>query len=85
VFSTLRDLFIFGQATLDGGSYGGARLLGRKTVQEMTRNQLSGVPAFHWGKHLENFRHGLGWGFYCEGSVFDPEPPGSYNLDRRSR
>jgi len=73
VYSTLHDLFVFGQATMNGGIYNGTRILGKKTVQEMTRNQLSGVPAFHWGKHLADFRHGLGWGFYCDGSLTGPE------------
>jgi CubicO group peptidase (beta-lactamase class C family) len=73
VYSSLRDLFVFGQATMNGGVYNGTKILGRKTVQEMTRNQLSGVPAFHWGKHLTDFRHGLGWGFYCDGSLTGPE------------
>jgi CubicO group peptidase (beta-lactamase class C family) len=72
-YSTLRDLFAFGQATLDGGAFGGKRILGKKTVLEMTRNQLAGVPAFHWGKRLADFRHGLGWGFYCDGALTGPE------------
>jgi len=72
-YSCLRDLFAFGQMTLNGGELGGARVLGKKAVQEMTRNQLSGVPAFHWGKRLADFRHGLGWGFYSDGSVVGPE------------
>jgi CubicO group peptidase (beta-lactamase class C family) len=73
VYSTLHDLFIFGQMTMNGGIYKDTRILGKKTVQEMTRNQLSGIPAFHWGKHLTDFRHGLGWGFYCDGSITGPE------------
>lgn len=73
VASTLRDLFKFGQCFLDGGEHGGRRILSRKSVQEMTRNQLSGVPAFHWGKHLREFRHGLGWGFFADGSIVGPD------------
>jgi CubicO group peptidase (beta-lactamase class C family) len=60
LFSTLPDLFRFGQCFLQGGELEGRRILGRKTVEEMTRNQLSGVPAFHWGKRLRDYRHGLG-------------------------
>jgi len=72
VYSTLRDLFVLGQMTLNGGEFGGRRVLGKKTIEEMTRNQLTGVPAFHWGKKLSDFRHGLGWGFYCDGTVTGP-------------
>jgi CubicO group peptidase (beta-lactamase class C family) len=72
VFSTLHDLFKFGQCFLNGGEYGGTRILGKKTVQEMTRNQLTNVPAFHWGKNLKNHRQGLGWGFFCDGSTTGP-------------
>jgi CubicO group peptidase (beta-lactamase class C family) len=72
VSSTLHDLFKFAQCFLNGGEYGGRRILSRKTVEEMTRNQLSGVPAFHWGKHLRDFRHGLGWGFFSDGSIAGP-------------
>ncbi len=72
VASTLHDLFKFGQCFLNGGEYQGARILGKKTVQEMTRNQLSEVPAFHWGKRLKSYRFGLGWGFFCDGSTVGP-------------
>ncbi len=72
LFSTLPDLFRFGQCFLQGGELEGRRILGRKTVEEMTRNQLSGVPAFHWGKRLRDYRHGLGWGFFCDGSTVGP-------------
>ncbi len=72
VHSTLQDLFRFGQCFLNGGELDGGRILGKKTVQEMTRNQLSGVPAYHWGKNLKEFRQGLGWGFFCDGSTVGP-------------
>ena len=72
VYSTLRDLFRFGQYFLDLGAAGSARIIGKKTMQEMTRNQLTGVPAFHWGKRLLSIRQGLGWGFFCDGSTVGP-------------
>jgi CubicO group peptidase (beta-lactamase class C family) len=70
--STLGDVFRFGQCFLNGGELDGVRVLGRKTVEEMTRNQLQGVPAFHWGKRLKEYRHGLGWGFFCDSSTVGP-------------
>ncbi|MBN1412906.1 MAG: serine hydrolase [Spirochaetales bacterium] len=72
VYSTLHDLFMLGQAYLNGGEYEGKRILGRKTVEEMTRNQLDGVPAFHWGANCKNYRQGLGWGFYADGPTVGP-------------
>lgn len=70
--SCLPDLFRFGQCFLNGGELDGQRILGRKTVEEMTRNQLLRVPAFHWGKRLPEFRHGLGWGFFADNSTVGP-------------
>lgn len=72
-YSTLGDLMRFAQCFLNGGTLDGVRLLGRKTVEAMTRNQLDGVPSFHWGKNCVNFRQGLGWEFYCDGPTVSPE------------
>jgi CubicO group peptidase (beta-lactamase class C family) len=77
-YSTIYDLFRFGQYFLNGGLLDGVRILSRKAVEEMTRNQLAGVPAFHWGKNLKDFRHGLGWGFFSDGSTVGPA---TYNHD----
>lgn len=67
IYSTLYDLFRLGQCFLNGGTLDGVRVLGRKTVEAMTRNQLEDVPSFHWGTNCKKYRHGLGWGFYCDG------------------
>jgi CubicO group peptidase (beta-lactamase class C family) len=69
IYSTLGDLFRFGQCFMNCGQLDGNRILGKKTVAEMTRNQLNGVPAFHWGKRLVNFPHGLGWEFWSDGRI----------------
>jgi CubicO group peptidase (beta-lactamase class C family) len=71
-YSTLYDLFRLGQCFLNGGTIDGAKLLGRKTAQEMTRNQLEGVGSYHWGKNCKSYRQGLGWGFYCDGPTVGP-------------
>jgi CubicO group peptidase (beta-lactamase class C family) len=39
------DMAVFGQTLLNGGSYRDARVLGRHTVSEMTRNQIPGIGA----------------------------------------
>ncbi len=72
VYSTLKDMFTFGQMALNGGSANGGRVLGKKTIQEMTRNQLTGVPAYHWGKRIKDYRQGLGWAFFADGSTTGP-------------
>jgi CubicO group peptidase (beta-lactamase class C family) len=68
-YSTMGDMNRFAQAFLNKGEWGGARILSKKAVEEMTRNQLSGVPSFHWGANCKNYRQGLGWGFYADGST----------------
>jgi CubicO group peptidase (beta-lactamase class C family) len=74
VYSTLHDLFKLGQCFLNGGEYGGVRILGKKTCQEMTRNQLlPGVPSHHWGKNCKSYRQGLGWEFYADGPTMGPD------------
>lgn len=72
VYSTLEDLHRFAQAFLNKGQLQGVRILGKKTVEEMTRNQLDGVPSFHWGLNCKNYRQGLGWGFFADGSTVGP-------------
>lgn len=51
LFSTADDLAVYAQTWLNGGSYGGARLLSPATVAEATRPQTEGL----------NARRGLGW------------------------
>lgn len=73
VYSSLGDLNRFAQCVLNQGSLDGARILSKKSVQAMTRNQLDGVPSFHWGLKLKNYRHGLGWSFFADGNTTGPE------------
>ncbi len=77
-FTTMYDLFRFGQCFLNGGTLDGVRLLGRTTVETMTRNQLDSVPSYHWGKNCINYHQGLGWGFFCDGPTVSPR---CYNHD----
>lgn len=50
LFSTARDLSVFGQMYLNGGIHDGARVLSPETVFEMTRNQIGDLG-----------NRGLGW------------------------
>ena len=45
LYSTLHDYARFGQMLLDGGEFEGVRILGRKTVEMMTSNQIGFLGA----------------------------------------
>jgi CubicO group peptidase (beta-lactamase class C family) len=61
VFSTAKDLAIFGQMFLNGGSYGRTRILSRPTVVAMTRNQIPGIGARLFGISHGEASYGYGW------------------------
>ncbi|MBN1697263.1 MAG: beta-lactamase family protein [Spirochaetales bacterium] len=65
IWSTLPDLWKFGQMMLNGGSFRGNRLLGRKTVETAVRAQVRDITAYSWRNHIydESYRWtcGLGW------------------------
>jgi CubicO group peptidase (beta-lactamase class C family) len=62
VFTTAKDLAIFGQMFLNGGTHGRARILSRPTVAAMTRNQIPGIPAQFFGvRHRKEGSYGYGW------------------------
>ena len=44
LYSTAADMAVLVQIVLNGGTYGGVRILSRYAVREMTRNQIPGVP-----------------------------------------
>jgi len=74
MFSTLEDLWRFGQAMLDDGHFGGVQILGRRMVREMTSNQLYGVTSTAWGKKYPKFEYGIGWSLH----MGDLCSPGSF-------
>ncbi len=62
LYSSLYDLWLLGQTMLERGTFNGQRILGRKTVEQMTSNNLpDGIPAFHWGDRYPAYQQGLGW------------------------
>jgi CubicO group peptidase (beta-lactamase class C family) len=61
VFSTARDVAVFGQMFLNGGGYGGARILSRPAVFEMTRNQVPGIPVQLGPNSKKEASYGYGW------------------------
>lgn len=61
LYSTLEDLAIFGQMLMDNGVYKGVRILARRTVEEMTKNQLGhGLPSYCWESTGQLMQYGLG-------------------------
>lgn len=60
-YSTAEDLAIFGQMFLNGGTYGGNRILSKLTVKAMTRNHTENVPT-DWGS-IRFPQSGWGLGF----------------------
>ncbi len=61
-YSTALDLGAFGQMFLNGGAYGGARVLSPASAAEMTRNQIPGISS-HWaGELFPEASWGFGWG-----------------------
>jgi CubicO group peptidase (beta-lactamase class C family) len=60
LFGTARDLAVFGQMFLNGGSYGRAPILSRPTVAAMTRNQIPGV-SITWRETRYKASYGYGW------------------------
>jgi serine-type D-Ala-D-Ala carboxypeptidase len=78
LFSTARDLAVFGQMTLNRGRYGETRIVSAASVAEMTRNQIPGVPGYYRGEVFPESSWGLGWDVHGakrslrEGSLFSP-------------
>ena len=53
--STLKDMSIFGQMLLNKGTYQGVRIIGRKSVEYMTMNQIFGVRSRCWGADEDKY------------------------------
>jgi CubicO group peptidase (beta-lactamase class C family) len=60
LYSTSYDLWKWGQMLLDKGHFRGNRILGRKTVEAMTRNHLVNVSSRNWGVYVKVKPFGLG-------------------------
>ncbi|GGG74024.1 serine hydrolase domain-containing protein [Paenibacillus radicis (ex Gao et al. 2016)] len=83
LYSTLEDLFRFGQMFLNGGHLDGVRVLSRKSIEKMSQNTLgSGIPAHSWGAQYSQFIYGIGT------SLTRPDewlPQGSYGHEGAGR
>jgi CubicO group peptidase (beta-lactamase class C family) len=60
LFSTAYDVAVLGQMLLNGGEYGGARILSEAVVRRMLTNVNSGLPAVDAERPQRTSTHGLG-------------------------
>lgn len=60
LFSTLEDMNKLGQMLLNKGTYNGVRILGRKSVEMLSREPYpEGLPAFSWGEQIKHSHFAL--------------------------
>jgi len=74
LLSTAADYARFLQMLVNGGQLGGARVLGRKTVEAMTVDQLGPIPQT---PHIMPAGHGFGLGFAVMTAIGQHTEPGS--------
>ena len=75
LLSTVADYARFAQMLLNGGELDGVRILGRKSVEMMTRNHLGDVPVSIMGP---GFGFGVGVGVYKGGAPLNLRSTGAY-------
>ncbi|MGN0666417.1 MAG: serine hydrolase domain-containing protein [Huintestinicola sp.] len=61
LFSTVYDLVRYGNAFVYGGRFEGARILGRKSVEKMSKVQIHNAPDHCWGADEPNRLYGIGF------------------------
>ncbi|AJS58452.1 serine hydrolase domain-containing protein [Paenibacillus sp. IHBB 10380] len=83
LYSTLFDMWKFGQMLLNGGTFEGQRILGRKSVDLLTRRHLFNVPAYHWGGQIKDKGHALGFDLAINNLTFESE--GTFQLEGAGR
>jgi CubicO group peptidase (beta-lactamase class C family) len=75
LLSTLPDLWRFGQMMLNGGTFGGKRILGRKTVEAAVKPHIKDIKAYNWRPHIFDDSYcltcGLGWEINKHGFLSD--------------
>ncbi len=84
LYSTLGDLFRFGQMMLNNGTYDGQRILSRKSIERMTRNHFEGrnLFAYCWGGKIASMPYGMGPGVTVDNEWASP---GSYGHEGAGR
>ncbi|MCI7768363.1 MAG: beta-lactamase family protein [Oscillospiraceae bacterium] len=61
IHSTVYDLARYGNAFIYGGRFDGGRILGRKSVEKMSRVQLHNIPDHCWTANEPNREYGIGF------------------------
>jgi len=84
IYSTLEDLTKLGQLMLNKGTFNGHCILGRKTIEIMTTNQIGNIPAFHWGNQFKAYHQGLGWRITSRNTFSSPGTFGHEGAGRSS-
>ncbi|MCE5173052.1 beta-lactamase family protein [Paenibacillus profundus] len=84
LYSTLHDMWKFGQMLLNGGAWNSERILGRRTVELMTRRHLFGKPAYQWGGKLQDKPHALGFDIAAD-HMTSFETQGTFQLEGAGR
>ncbi|RXE59974.1 class A beta-lactamase-related serine hydrolase [Acetivibrio mesophilus] len=72
LYSTLEDLQKLGQMLINKGTLNGVRILSRKAVESMTRNQLKGVRNYCWSAGGVEMEYGLGMNVYSNNTFLSP-------------
>ncbi len=72
IYSTLEDLQKLGQMLINKGTLNGVRILSRKTVESMTRNQIKGVLNYCWEADGSEMEYGLGMNVYSNNTFLSP-------------
>ena len=71
LYSTLHDVWKFGQMILNKGTFQHHFILSRKMIDVMTRNHLHNIPAYNWGAKIKSKHYGIGWEIDKE-PIFSP-------------
>ncbi|MBN1646415.1 MAG: beta-lactamase family protein [Spirochaetales bacterium] len=66
MYSSVADMFRFGQMLLNGGELDGVRILGRKTVESGTKIHVRDLISYNWHGHIFNDSHKVSYGLGLE-------------------
>lgn len=84
LYSSLEDLWKFGQMMLNGGHLNGQRIISTRAVKLQTTNHLQDVAHNGWGNDEKNYPYGLGWSLehfdLCSRGTFSHEGYGHCGL-----
>jgi len=64
--SSVPDMYKFGQMLLSGGTFNGARIVGRKTVESGTKRHVKDLISYNWHGKLFDSSHLVSYGLGLE-------------------